>query len=101
LSLHSCRGLHVNPWTHFPRLITSVDFIKRERPLIPLCKSCRRKPAFPPKPDLLIIDEAHNMALSGRNRLAIDFLRTQAIRTLVPPSEHELLDLSRLDGPTA
>src|SRR5207244_9113625 len=20
------RGLHVNPWTHFPRLITSIDF---------------------------------------------------------------------------
>jgi hypothetical protein len=27
------RGLHVNPWTHFPRLITSIDFLKRERPL--------------------------------------------------------------------
>lgn len=25
------RGIHVNPWAHFPRLITSVDFIKRER----------------------------------------------------------------------
>src|SRR5262245_3554324 len=20
------RGIHVNPWTHFPRLITSIDF---------------------------------------------------------------------------
>ena len=27
------RGIHVNPWTHFPRLITSIDFLKRERPL--------------------------------------------------------------------
>ncbi|HEY3256786.1 MAG TPA: SNF2-related protein [Polyangiaceae bacterium] len=27
------RGLHVNPWIHFPRLITSIDFIKRERPM--------------------------------------------------------------------
>src|SRR3990172_9444868 len=27
------RGLHVNLWTHFPRLITSIDFLKRERPL--------------------------------------------------------------------
>ncbi len=27
------RGIHVNPWTHFPRLITSLDFLKRERPL--------------------------------------------------------------------
>src|SRR5579875_1201249 len=35
-SLHQLRrdrGLHVNPWTHFPRLITSIDFLKRERPL--------------------------------------------------------------------
>jgi hypothetical protein len=26
------RGIHANPWSHFPRLITSIDFIKRERP---------------------------------------------------------------------
>ena len=25
------RGIHVNPWGHFPRLITSIDFLKRER----------------------------------------------------------------------
>ena len=27
------RGIHANPWSHFPRLITSIDFLKRERPL--------------------------------------------------------------------
>jgi hypothetical protein len=27
------RGIHVNPWNHFPRLITSIDFLKREQPL--------------------------------------------------------------------
>lgn len=27
------RGIHVNPWTHFPRLITSIDYLKRETPL--------------------------------------------------------------------
>ncbi len=26
------RGIHVNPWNHFPRLITSMDYLKRERP---------------------------------------------------------------------
>ena len=31
--LRRTRGIHVNPWTHFPRLITSIDFLKRERPL--------------------------------------------------------------------
>ncbi len=24
------RGIHVNPWTHYPRLITSIDFLKRD-----------------------------------------------------------------------
>ena len=27
------RGIHVNPWTHSPRLITSIDFLKRDHPL--------------------------------------------------------------------
>ena len=31
--LRRSRGIHVNPWQHFPRLITSIDFIKRDRPL--------------------------------------------------------------------
>ena len=31
--LRRSRGIHVNPWNHFPRLITSIDFLKRERPL--------------------------------------------------------------------
>ncbi len=31
--LRRSAGIHVNPWTHFPRLITSIDFLKRERPL--------------------------------------------------------------------
>lgn len=26
------RGIYVNPWNHFPRLVTSIDFLKRERP---------------------------------------------------------------------
>jgi len=27
------RGIHANPWASFPRLITSVDYLKRDRPL--------------------------------------------------------------------
>jgi len=26
--LRRTRGLHVNPWTHYPRLITSIDFFE-------------------------------------------------------------------------
>lgn len=37
------RGIHVNPWAHFPRLITSIDFLKRERPLRLFRKPCPRQ----------------------------------------------------------
>lgn len=86
------RGLHVNPWTHFPRLITSIDFLKRERPL----RQFRvRLPgpdesAYPRRFDLLIVDEAHNVAPSGAGRYALESLRTAAIRLLAPHFEHKL-----------
>jgi len=86
------RGLHVNPWTHFPRLITSMDFVKRERPLRLMREVLppEGQPAFPRKFDLLIVDEAHNVAPLGRGRIAQDSQRTQAIRTLAPHFEHKL-----------
>ncbi len=84
------RGLHANPWTHFPRLITSVDFLKRERPMRLFNEVVEGKPVFPRLFDLLILDEAHNVAPSGRGRYATDSLRTQAIRRLVPHFEHRL-----------
>lgn len=31
--LRRTRGIRANPWTHFPRLITSIDYLKRDRPL--------------------------------------------------------------------
>ena len=86
------RGIHVNPWSHFPRLITSIDFLKRERPL----RLFREKlpagdqPAYPRPYDLLIVDESHNVAPSGRGKYATDSLRTTAIRTLAPHFEHKL-----------
>ena len=86
------RGLHVNPWTHFPRLITSIDFLKRERPmrLFREVLPGPDEPAYPRKFDLLIVDEAHNVAPSGRGKYATDSLRTLAIRTLAPHFEHRL-----------
>jgi superfamily II DNA or RNA helicase len=86
------RGLHVNPWTHFPRLITSIDFLKRERPmrLFREVLPPEGEPAFPRRFDLLIVDEAHNVAPAGTGRYATDSLRTLAIRTLAPHFEHKL-----------
>lgn len=91
-SLRRSRGLHVNPWTHFPRLITSIDFLKRERPLrlmreaLPAGGEAR----YPRQFDLLIVDEAHNIAPSGAGRYATDSQRTDAIRALTPHFEHRL-----------
>ena len=86
------RGIHTNPWTHFPRLITSIDYIKRDRPmrLMREVLPAEGETVYPQPFDVLIVDEAHNVAPSGVGEYAIDSLRTQAVRTLVPHFEHRL-----------
>lgn len=86
------RGLHVNPWTHFPRLITSMDFIKRDRPfrLFRETLPAEGEPKFPRRFDLLIVDEAHNVAPAGSGQYATDSLRTVAIRSISAHFEHKL-----------
>ena len=86
------RGIHVNPWTHFPRLITSIDFLKRDRPLRLFREvlPSAGEPMYPRRFDLLIVDEAHNVAPSGGGNYAIDSMRTAAIRLLEPHFEHKL-----------
>jgi len=90
--LRRSRGIHVNPWSHFPRLITSIDFLKRERPLRLFREVLPGpdEPIYPRKFDLLMVDEAHNCAPSGRGKYATDSLRTQALRVLAPHFEHKL-----------
>lgn len=90
--LRRSRGLHVNPWTHFPRLITSIDFIKRDRPVRLLREILPKEgeSLYPRKFDLLIVDEAHNIAPSGGGNYAIDSQRTAVIRLLAPHFEHKL-----------
>lgn len=86
------RGIHVNPWSHFPRLITSIDFLKRERPLRSFRETLPSgdQPTYPRRYDLLIVDEAHNVAPSGRGKYATDSMRTATIRALTPHFEHKL-----------
>ena len=86
------RGIHVNPWTHFPRLITSIDFLKRERPLRLFRETlpAEGESIYPRRYDVLIVDEAHNCAPAGRGKYATDSLRTEAIRLLAPHFEHKL-----------
>jgi SNF2 family DNA or RNA helicase len=86
------RGIHVNPWIHFPRLITSIDFLKRDRPLRLFREvlPSEGESLYPRRFDLLIVDEAHNVAPSGSGQYAIDSQRTATIRLLVPHFEHKL-----------
>jgi SNF2 family DNA or RNA helicase len=86
------RGIHVNPWSHFPRLITSIDYLKRERPLRLLREllPSEGEITYPRRFDLLIVDEAHHIAPAGRGKYALDSQRTQAIRLLTPHFEHKL-----------
>ena len=90
--LRRSRGIHVNPWTHFPRLITSIDYLKRDRPMRLFRETlpAQGESIYPRRYDILIIDEAHNVAPSGRGRYAIDSQRTKAIRELAPHFEHKL-----------
>jgi superfamily II DNA or RNA helicase len=90
--LRRTRRLHTNPWSHFPRLITSIDFLKRDRPmrLFKELLPAEDEPKYPRKFDVLIIDEAHNIAPVGRGKYATDSLRTLAIRTIAPHYEHKL-----------
>ena len=90
--LRRTRGIHVNPWTHYPRLITSIDFLKRDRPLRLMREVLPEegKSIYPRCFDLLIVDEAHNVAPSGSGNYAIDSQRTAAIRLLAPHFEHKM-----------
>ncbi len=90
--LRRARGIHVNPWTHFPRLITSIDYLKTETPLRRFRETLPGpdEPRYPRRYDLLIVDEAHNAAPSGRGRYATDSQRTRLLREVVPHFEHRL-----------
>ena len=88
--LRRSRGIHTNPWTHFPRLITSIDFIKRDTPLRLFREVLPAQATYPRRFDILVVDEAHNVSPSGSTHYAIDSQRTQAIREITPHFEHKL-----------
>ncbi|WP_235185814.1 SNF2-related protein [Methylomarinum vadi] len=69
------RGIHANPWTSFPRLITSMDWMKSGEGLR-LVKDCLPPTiTYPRKFDILIIDEAHNVAPSTASKYALESQR--------------------------
>lgn len=91
-NLRRIRGIHANPWSHHPRLITSIDYLKRDHPLR-LFKELlpqEGESPFPRRFDLLILDEAHNIAPSGTGKYATDSKRTNTVRAIEPHFEHKL-----------
>jgi superfamily II DNA or RNA helicase len=88
--LRRSRGLYVNPWTHYPRLIVSIDWLKRDRPMRLLREVLPAASKYPRTFDLLVVDEVHTCAPTGRGKYAVDSQRTDAIRTLAPHCEHRL-----------
>jgi superfamily II DNA or RNA helicase len=83
------QGLHANPWTAFPRLIASIDWAKQGEGIRLLRDVLPPHPTFPRRFDLLIIDEAHNVAPTV-GKYALESLRTRLVRLLAPHFQHKL-----------
>ena len=84
------RGIHVNPWTSFPRLIASVDWLKSGDALRTLRDIFPSRAAYPRKFDVLVVDEAHNVAPAGSPHYMLESQRTRLIRTISPHFQHHL-----------
>ena len=84
------RGIHANPWTSFPRLIASMDWMKAGDPLRLMKDVLPPHTTYPRRFDILVIDEAHNVAPSMASKYAVESQRTRLVRTIAPHFEHRL-----------
>jgi hypothetical protein len=82
--LRRTRGIHANTWDHFPRLITSIDYLKRDRPMRLMRDTLPgpNGPRYPRRFDLLVVDEPHNIAPSGSAQYSHASDRTQSPRAI-------------------
>ena len=83
------QGLHANPWTSFPRLIASIDWAKQGEGIRLLRDVLPPQPTFPRRFDMLVVDEAHNVAPTV-GKYAVESLRTRLVRLLAPHFQHKL-----------
>ena len=84
------RGIYANPWTSHPRLITSMDWAKGGEGLRAMRDVLPRHVGHPRKFDLLVVDEAHNVAPAAGAHYALESQRTRFIRTIAPHFQHRL-----------
>lgn len=84
------RGIHSNPWTSYPRLIASMDWMKSGEGLRLLKDVLPPQMSYPRKFDILVVDEAHNVAPAAASAYALESQRTRLIRLLAPHFAHRL-----------
>lgn len=84
------RGIHANPWTSHPRLITSMDWAKGGEGLRAMRDVIPPHVGHPRKFDLLVVDEAHNVAPAAGAHYALESQRTRFIRAIGPHFQHRL-----------
>jgi superfamily II DNA or RNA helicase len=84
------RGIHVNPWTSYPRLVTSMDWMKSGEGFRLLKDVLPPHMTYPRKFDILVVDEAHNVAPAAASMYALESQRTRLIRSLAPHFTHRL-----------
>lgn len=84
------RGIHVNPWTSYPRLVTSMDWLKSGEGFRLLKDVLPPHITYPRKFDILVVDEAHNVAPASASMYALESQRTRLIRSLAPHFTHRL-----------
>ena len=76
------RGIHANPWTSHPRLITSMDWAKGGEGLRAMRDVIPPHVGHPRKFDLLVVDEAHNVAPAAGAHYALESQRTRFVRAI-------------------
>ena len=84
------RGIHANPWTSFPRLIASMDWMKSGEGFRSIKDILPTHITYPRKFDILVVDEAHNVSPATASRYALESQRTRLVRTIAPHFEHRL-----------
>ena len=84
------RGIHVNPWTSYPRLITSMDWMKSGEGFRLWKDVLPPHVTYPRKFDILVVDEAHNVAPAAAALYALESQRTRLVRSLAPHFTHRL-----------
>lgn len=85
------RGVAANIWTHFPRLIVSIDWLKSPRAMALLDAVLPADAnVYPRRFDLLVVDEVHQCAPAGRGGYATNSQRTIALDKIARHFEHRL-----------